>query len=388
MAKVFIEETTLTAIGDAIRGKEGTTELVPVTDMATRITSLPSGGGGGDLTAEDLSFTGICDHLFRNGNWNSIIDKYSNKISLNNVTSCQYAFSDMKKADLSMLTIHIKGANLAGLFNNSTVLEKLPKVAEGSYPLRYMQSLFSGCHKLTSDEINKFITSLDLPLSTDTNTSYNSTFTNCYSVRDLTPTFEWFDAALNNYTGTSTSYVNYNQTLFSLYSLDKITNLYVVRTGGDRTSNAFSSAIMNCYRLSDMMFKTDNGIPYSVRWKGQTIDLTSQIGYTNTSSNIFGYNSGITADKEVKDDATYAALKNDPDWYATKLEYSRYNHDSAVNTINSLPDTSAYLATAGGTNTIKFKGNSGSLTDGGAINTLTTEEIAVAAAKGWTVTLS
>jgi hypothetical protein len=69
-------------------------------------------------------------------------------------------------------------------------------------------------------------------------------------------------------------------------------------------------------------------------------------------------------------------------------QYSRYNHDSAVNTINSLPDTSAYLATAGGTNTIKFKGNAGSKTDGGAINTLTAEEIAVATAKGWTVSFS
>jgi hypothetical protein len=74
-------------------------------------------------------------------------------------------------------------------------------------------------------------------------------------------------------------------------------------------------------------------------------------------------------------------LKNDPDWYSSKVEYSRYNHDSAVNTINSLPDTSAY-----GTNTIKFKGAAGSATDGGAINTLTEEEIAVAAVKGWTVT--
>ena len=45
------------------------------------------------------------------------------------------------------------------------------------------------------------------------------------------------------------------------------------------------------------------------------------------------------------------------------------------------------LATAGGTNTIKFKGDSGSATDGGAINTLTEEEIAVATAKGWTVSL-
>ena len=79
-------------------------------------------------------------------------------------------------------------------------------------------------------------------------------------------------------------------------------------------------------------------------------------------------------------------MKNDPDWYTLKSEYSRYNHDSAVATINSLPDTSAYLAEKGGTNTIKFIGNAGSATDGGAINTLTEEEIAVATAKGWTIT--
>ena len=97
--------------------------------------------------------------------------------------------------------------------------------------------------------------------------------------------------------------------------------------------------------------------------------------------------SGITADKKVTDDVSYQALKNDPDWYTTDIAYSRFNHDSAVRTINSLPDTSAYLATAGGTNTIKFKGEAGSATDGGAINTMTEEEIAVATAKGWTVSL-
>ena len=80
-------------------------------------------------------------------------------------------------------------------------------------------------------------------------------------------------------------------------------------------------------------------------------------------------------------------MKNDPDSWTYDINYSKYNHDSAVETINSLPDTSAYIATAGGTNTIKFDGASGAKTDGGAINTLTEEEIAVAAAKGWTVTL-
>ena len=90
---------------------------------------------------------------------------------------------------------------------------------------------------------------------------------------------------------------------------------------------------------------------------------------------------------EVIDNTSYNLYKNEPDWFTTDIAYSRYNHDSAVATINSLPDTSAYLAENGDKNTITFKGDSGSATDGGAINTLTEEEIAVATAKGWTVAL-
>jgi hypothetical protein len=116
--------------------------------------------------------------------------------------------------------------------------------------------------------------------------------------------------------------------------------------------------------------------------------MVGYVGVESYKKYILDYNSGITADKQVKDDATYQALKNDPDWFTVDLYYSRYNHDSAVATINSLPDTSAYLAEKGGTNTIRFLSTSGSLTDGGAINTLTEEEIAVATAKGWTVSLA
>lgn len=385
MAKVFIEETTLTAIGDAIRVKEGTTELIPVPDMATRISAIESGGG--DITDENLTFTGNCDHIFRNGNWNFILDKYSNKIKIVDANSLGYTFSDTKKEDLSMLTVSTKSAAFNGTFNNSTTLKKLPKVAKGSTVQRYFSSIFNACNRLPSDEINTFLTSLELPAATDTNTACSAMFTSCWSARDLTPAFEWLDAALNNYTGTSTSYVAYNQMLYALYALDKVTNLPTIRVGGARTSNAFSSTFSNCFRLSELMFKTDNGTPYSVNWKAQTIDLSSWVGYTGNAYQVCDYNAGITVDKEVNDDISYQALKNDPDWFATNIAYCRYNHDSAVNTINSLPDTSAYLATAGGTNTIKFNGMSGEKTDGGAINTLTAEEIAVATAKGWTVTL-
>ena len=46
MSKVFIEEETLIGIGNAIREKNGTTDLIATTDMATAISNLPTGGNG------------------------------------------------------------------------------------------------------------------------------------------------------------------------------------------------------------------------------------------------------------------------------------------------------------------------------------------------------
>jgi hypothetical protein len=92
---------------------------------------------------------------------------------------------------------------------------------------------------------------------------------------------------------------------------------------------------------------------------------------------------GKTYDTRITDDATYQALKDNENSWTSDVNYSSYSRTSAVETINSLPDCSAT-----GTNTIKFMGSAGSLTDDGAINTMTAEEIAVATAKGWTVSLT
>lgn len=201
-------------------------------------------------------------------------------------------------------------------------------------------------------------------------------FNNCYSLREL-PDISMIGTDKAAYYSSMNS-----NSLAACHSLNKVSN-WPVR-GNNYTSNGMSSIVSQCYRLADFTFETnEDGTPKTITWKSQTFDLTAFVGYVNTPTYILDYNSGITRDKEVKDDATYQALKNDPDWFSCDINYSRYNHDSAVNTINSLPDTSAY-----GTNTIKFKGEAGALTDGGAINTLTEEEIAVAAAKGWTVSFA
>lgn len=55
MAKVIIDEATLTDIGDAIREKEGSTALIPTSNMASRIRAIT--GGIGSSVLEDALVT-------------------------------------------------------------------------------------------------------------------------------------------------------------------------------------------------------------------------------------------------------------------------------------------------------------------------------------------
>ena len=52
MGKVFIEESTLTAIGDSIRAKTGKTDMIPPLQMPTEIASIQSCGGATMKTVE------------------------------------------------------------------------------------------------------------------------------------------------------------------------------------------------------------------------------------------------------------------------------------------------------------------------------------------------
>ena len=373
MSKYAINDTTLTAIADSIRAKGGTSDPIQVSNFASAIANLPSGGG---LPPEAFVITGDCSYRFAYGGWDWFLENYANKITMENVTSSRNMFTYSKMTQIP-IEINVSGGSTFSMFNNSDVEHldglKLNNIGDCSY-------MFSSCNYLRS-------VSFDSISFSNSDEQRSNMFNNCYSLRSLPSNL--FD----NMIFPISSYLYYNAFYTGLcsycYSIDEIKNLPVTDSTYDY--DAFSSMVYSCGRLKSCTFKTNaDGSAKTAKLKSQTLDFSSYVGYISSSYNksyVLNYNSGITADKEVTDDATYQALKNDPDWFTTKIEYSRYNHDSAVETINSLPDTSAYLATAGGTNTIKFKGAAGALTDGGAINTLTEEEIAVAAAKGWTVSL-
>ena len=374
----------LTNIADAIRTKTGKTALLTLDAMPTEIQSI-SGGGGGGIPSEFLTISGFCTYRFAYNGWNWFINEYGNQITTSNVDRMGYMFYESDKLEYIPFEINCVQASqdIGSVFAGCKSLKEVPKI--NNICPKNMGKLFNQCYQLRYLP-EDFASWFDWKEHDNATGGYacekSYLFANCNSLRSVPMEVL---AHSNPYSTYSYSYFNNGFTY--CYALDELVELPVPYIKSSWTSNAFSSMLQNCSRLQRVTFALNNGQPYVVSWKSQSIDLSSYLGYASNTGNIINNNSGITADKEVTDDATYQALKNDPDWFTCNAAYCRYNHDSAVETINSLPDTSAYLATAGGTNTIKFRGAAGNLTDGGAVNTLTEEEIAVAAAKGWTVSI-
>jgi hypothetical protein len=389
---------SITPVIEALEITEnGTYEVAGGVDGYSPITVNVPTGGGGELPEELYKISGNCTNRFAYNGWNSYIDAFGNKITTEDITNANSMFYQSKQLTKIPFDINLSSSckDIKAVFNNCNQLKSLPKIngalvtptSKSNMP--NFDTIFESCYCISEipDDYFSFLPENYAELKeTYKSEGFDALFRYMYSLRKMPS--KNIIKLLKNYYSTSYMYSMYSGMFNSCCSLDEINDLLIEDM--NYNSNVFQSTFNNCDRLKKMTFETnEDGSAKIANWKGQTITLTN-VGTSNTAgkSDILDYNSGITADKEVKDDATYQALKDDPDWFATLLSYSRYNHDSAVATINSLPDTSAYLATAGGTNTIKFKGDSGSATDGGAINTLTEEEIAVATAKGWTVTLT
>ena len=385
MSKVLVNESSLFAIGEAIRNKKSTNEHFKPSEMAAAINTIETGGGSELPANAPTIFSGNLSYTFTN-TWSWYINAYKDKIATVDITNLNYAFRNNTTFTDIPFDLNCRAGtalNLLNIFNGCNNLQSIPKI-NNCRPYG-TSSMFDGCQKIRYLPDN-FSDSFDWSYA-DSSSGYSNAniFRYCYSLRDWENMRKIMQHGKPASTNSSSIYYN---ALYCCYALDEATGLPLPHTQATWTSNAFNGSFYAASRINNMTFATDNGTPYKVNWKSQTIDLSSFVGYCANPNYITNYNSGITLDKRVTDDTTYQALKNNPDWFTSDISYSRYNHDSAVATINSLPDTSAYLASAGGSNTIKFKKESGRNTDGGAVGDLTAEEIAVAAAKGWTVTLA
>lgn len=186
------------------------------------------------------------------------------------------------------------------------------------------------------------------------------------------------------------------------YSARWLTNIPVLYRRGTSSSSSTVSInscdFLNLYCVKHLTFYTDNGIPLSMPIYTNNMQLLSNIGYYYTDGLPNNYDDFTIINSpetyEAHKDNLYHCISvgNTMKYnYTNKagntvslgsgLAYSSYNHDSAVETINSLWDGTQWNLTS----TITFKAYSGALTDEGAIENLTEEEIAVATEKGWTV---
>ena len=333
--------------------------------------------------ASAFNLTGDISYKFASGSWDWFIERYGHQITTTDLTSLESTFKGSKLSAIPFsLNATMGSYKTCNFYETFSQCDNLTSVPIMTGRISHFCRVFWRCYKLTT--IPDSLGELDF---TSIHTNYGNVsenFQDCRSLRYIPKTL-----LQNLYsTGGSGSSIPYYYQFTNCYSLDVIDGFAIPPVQFTENKLGYADCFDNCYRLKTMKFDINaDGTPKTATWKNQVLELNNYVGYAQYASTFKG-NYGFTTATQVSDAATYEALKNNADYWTADINYSRYNHDSAVETINSMPDTSAYLAANGGTNTIKFKGESGKLTDGGAINTLTEEEIAVATARGWTVSFT
>lgn len=382
MSKVLVNESSLTNIANAIREKNGETTKYKPAEMGTAISNIVMNTG--DLPLSVL--TNTKPYKFSYDGWNDVIAEYGELID--EVYGCEYLFylsDSLEEIPFKIVIGDIQADAIANsMFYNCYQLKTIKGIRIYSDDFTGMnghnlniRSLFMNCRMLKEVPNDLFL--LGTSITTYDSYSGDSIFNGCCSLRKIPD--------INDLYSIGSSLLS--SLCYGCYSLDELKNLPCPNQA--TTSSKFlNQTAVNCFRLKEFTFKIrDTGYPQVQSWKNQTLDLSQYVGYVDNvsglNSNYMTYfnNAGITSSDEVKDAISYEANKNNPNYWTTNIAYSRYNHDSAVNTINSLPNVSVN----GSNNIIKFKSASGALTDGGAISKLTEEEIAVATARGWTLSL-
>ena len=171
MARYFVQDTSLTAIADAIRSKTGGTAALTLDGMAEAVAGIETGGGGDDLAKQIVERTVT-----------EINDASIEKVGEYAFQSC----SNLTSANLPACTSLGSGA-----FHSCSKLTSVDLPACTSVG----GSAFSGCSKLTSVDLPACtslgsgafqncskLTSVDLPACTSVGVS---AFQSCYNLTSV-----------------------------------------------------------------------------------------------------------------------------------------------------------------------------------------------------------
>lgn len=288
-----------------------------------------------------LKFTGDLSYFDYNGRMDKWFKTYKNLLSFDDATDAQNMFYSSTLTEIPAITFN--GASSAmGMFMQCYNLTTFPTLAtkkSGKETLDCV-NMFNNCKKLVELPNNTYFSSVFATGAFAGTYSFMGMFQNCLALTKLSD-LSIFDRKIRaKQYSTDTNQGNYMNLFSNCQSLQELSNFPLRNSGDTYDVNMFSETFYKTYSLRKLTFSATG----SFSWSNQVIDL-STAGYSNSVAD------------------------------------SVYNHNSAVETLNSLPTVS------GSSNYIKFKNGAGSATSGGSISNLTSEEIAVATAKGWTVSL-
>lgn len=428
MSKVYLEDSVLTDIADAIREKTGGSGTITPANMPTEIGSIS--GGGGEPIVVDRWITSMSGGLFErlvvdNNVTFSGINLFNLIDLMKNIN--KNFFSQQEYENLANQLV-LKLAKKLELFSGGTRIDN-----RHCFPQAYSTgSLFIWSNPYTIDNFdvsNFFIfpeTSgksvsvdgyyflLNRPSAynesnlrnylnytrpiikniSDTNNIWRDWciansgvrissggawgIISCWGqwyLNDLPEGYvEWLKFVSNINIGNYSDYLN-----FLYYECYKLKTAYIPVV----SFSSFNAGVRNTPRLRHILF-VQKGKGYISNSASLSM---AGAGYNRTSGNVTNKQDVCPDAKKIYDATTYEALKNDPDAWASGLEWSFYGHSAAAETINSLPNQNPCPDGYNRPCTIIFEQNSGLNTDDGPISNLTAEEIAVATEKGWTVTL-
>ena len=352
MANYLTTDIELTSIANAIRTKGGTqADLVYPTGFVSAINDIPTGGGG------TVNLTGVCDYAFFGNAGKQLIDNIT--FTTNDITTADYMFMQYTGATIPFtLNFSTQGeVVIRNMFNWCQNLTTIPTLnLNGATISRSygFNNMFQNCYNIQN--IPDFLDGVDLSfLHNSTGNMFGNMFNSCSSLTSISPALL---GKLYNKFNTTNRFQNMFNDCISLTALNNFA-AFGEDTTTSVSTNVFQTSLFARLKSCSSITFSCNG---TVRlYSNQDIQLTGFLGYSTSSADW------------SKD--TFSGGHSMAD--------SVYDHDSLVETIASLPDTSSVSPPANPTNKLTIQNGLGANSVNGGVNDLTAEEIAAATNKGW-----
>ena len=374
-----------------------TADTVSPSTLALGITAHDKSGNiitgtmeSGGINEEDLKFSGGLNYFGHDGRLDNLIEHNFDKIKIgwvendgtkHGVLAFDNGFSDSSLSRFPPIIIYgAQYTSLESAFSGCKNLTELPIFNTTPYTgaIGNIRFLFSNCYSITQIP-SGYLSNQAIALDQYASDTFSGVFWDCFKLEEMN------DGSFLQY---GKDYSNMFNTCCSLRKLEGI----VLNNNRTMSSDEFISTFDNCAMLSSLVFNS----PGDYQMKDQEIDLTT-CGYSTDKdgkykSRYSSYTFQLPFAKKVFNETSYQNLKDTADWWTADVAYSKYDRQSAIATINSLPDTKKYIDSQTSPfpskNIIKFKKGAGSAKgDLYNMSNLTDEEKHIAFSKGWTVEL-